>query len=152
MSQLEQQMRHRDKEMVPTLLVKAMFGLMLATTGIVAYAQWSGTPDVGVLEAAPIEKSREIVLIGDRSGVYTAQELDGRVLAVSSDPKAGFLGVMGRVVDRERLLQDRSSDAPITVVRRTNGNTAILDETTGMAVELIGYGADNVAAFAQFLD
>ncbi|SHH19202.1 putative photosynthetic complex assembly protein [Cognatiyoonia sediminum] len=152
MSQLEQQMRHRDKEMVPTLLVKAMFGLMLATTGIVAYAQWSGTPDVGVLEAAPIEKSREIVLIGDRSGVYTAQELDGTVLAVSSDSKAGFLGVMGRVVDRERMLQDRSSDAPITVVRRTNGNTAILDETTGMAVELIGYGADNVAAFAQFLD
>jgi len=152
MSQLEQQMRHRDKEMVPTLLVKAMFGLMLATTGIVAYAQWSGTPDVGVLEAAPIEKSREIVLIGDRSGVYTAQELDGTVLAVSSDSKAGFLGVMGRVVDRERMLQDRSSDAPITIVRRTNGNTAILDETTGMAVELIGYGADNVAAFAQFLD
>ncbi len=152
MSQLEQQMRHRDKEMVPTLLVKAMFGLMLATTGIVAYAQWSGTPDVGVLEAAPIEKSREIVLIGDQSGVYTAQELDGTVLAVSSDSKAGFLGVMGRVVDRERMLQDRSSDAPITVVRRTNGNTAILDETTGMAVELIGYGADNVAAFAQFLD
>ena len=152
MSQLEQQMRHRDKEMVPTLLVKAMFGLMLATTGIVAYAQWSGTPDVGVLEAAPIEKSREIVLLGDRSGVYTAQELDGTVLAVSSDSKAGFLGVMGRVVDRERMLQDRSSDAPITVVRRTNGNTAILDETTGMAVELIGYGADNVAAFSQFLD
>ena len=59
---------------------------------------------------------------------------------------------MGRVVDRERMLQDKPSDAPITIVRRTNGNTAILDETTGMAVELIGYGADNVAAFAQFLD
>ena len=152
MSQLEQQMRHRDKEMVPSILVVAMFGLMAATTAIVAYAQLSGTPDVGVLEAAPIEKSREIVLIGDRSGVYTAQELDGTVLAVSSDSKAGFLGVMGRVVDRERLLHGVGSDAPITVVRRTNGNTAILDETTGMAVELIGYGADNVAAFAQFLD
>ena len=152
MSQLEQQMRHRDKEMVPTILVKAMFGLMLATTGIVAYAQWSGTPDSGVLEVAPIENSREIVLIGDRNGVYTVQDIDGAVLAVSSDPKAGFLGVMGRVVDRERMLQDKPSDAPITIVRRTNGNTAILDETTGMAVELIGYGADNVAAFAQFLD
>ena len=38
------------------------------------------------------------------------------------------------------------------VVRRDNGNIAILDDTTGMAVELIGYGKDNVAAFAQLLD
>ena len=152
MSQLEQQMRHRDKEMVPTILVKAMFGLMLATTGIVAYAQWSGTPDVGVLQVAPVEQSRQIVLIGDRSGVYTVSDVDGTQLAISSDTKAGFLGVMGRVVDRERELRGVTSDAPITVVRRTNGNTAILDDTTGMAVELIGYGADNVAAFSQFLD
>jgi len=152
MSQLEQQMRHRDKEMVPTILVKAMFGLMLATTGIVAYAQWSGTPDVGVLEAAPVEQSREIVLIGDRSGVYTVRDADGTRLAVSSDTKAGFLGVIGRVVDRERLLRGITSGAPITVVKRTNGNIAILDDATGMAVELIGYGADNVAAFSQFLD
>lgn len=152
MSQLEQQMRHRDKEMVPTILVKAMFGLMLATTGIVAYAQWSGTPDVGVLEVAPVDQSREIVLSGDRSGVYTVIDKGGTVLAVSSDPKSGFLGVIGRVVDRERHLRGLSFDAPITVVRRTNGNTAILDDTTGMAVELIGYGADNVAAFTQFLD
>ena len=152
MSQLEQQMRHRDKEMVPTILVKAMFGLMLATTGIVAYAQWSGTPDVGVLQVAPVEQSRQIVLIGDRSGVYTVSDVDGTQLAISSDTKAGFLGVMGRVVDRERELRGVTSDAPITVVRRTNGNTAILDDTTGMAVELIGYGTDNVAAFSQFLD
>ena len=152
MSQLEQQMRHRDKEMVPTILVKAMFGLMLATTGIVAYAQWSGTPDVGVLQVAPVEQSRQIVLIGDRSGVYTVSDVDGTQLAISSDTKAGFLGVMGRVVDRERELRGVTSDAPITVVRRTNGNTAILDDTTGMAVELIGYGTDNVAAFSQFLE
>lgn len=152
MSQLEQQMRHRDKEMVPTILVKAMFGLMLATTGIVAYAQWSGTPDVGVLEAAPIEQSRDILLIGDRSGVYEVRDVDGTVIAVSSDPKAGFLGVIGRVVDRERMLHDLTTQDPIQVVRRTNGNIAILDDTTGMAVELIGYGEDNVAAFAQLLD
>ena len=152
MSQLEQQMRHRDKEMVPTILVKAMFGLMLATTGIVAYAQWSGTPDVGVLEASPIELNRDILLIGDRSGVYEVRDVDGTVIAVSSDPRAGFLGVIGRVVDRERMLHDLTTQDPIQVVRRTNGNIAILDDTTGMAVELIGYGEDNVAAFAQLLD
>lgn len=152
MSQLEQQMRHRDKEMVPSILVIAMFGLMLATTAIVAYAQWSGTPDVGVLEPAEIVESRQIVMIGDRSGIYEVRDTDGALIAVSSDPKSGFLGVMGRVVDRERMLSGVSSDAPITVVRRENGNTAILDETTGMAVELIGYGEDNVAAFAQLLN
>ena len=48
MSQLEQQMRHRDKEMVPRFLVQAMFGLMAATLSIVAYAQWFDVPNRGV--------------------------------------------------------------------------------------------------------
>jgi len=91
MSNLEKQMQHRDKEMVPTFLVKAMFGLMIVTVGIVAYAQWADVPDRGVF-------------------------------------------------------------VPIQVVRRENENIAILDDQTGMAVELIGYGKDNVAAFAQLLE
>jgi len=152
MSQLEQQMRHRDKEMVPRFLVQAMFGLMAASLAIVAYAQWFNVPNKGVLVEAPIVQSLEIVMTGDRSGIYEITSMDGTLLASSSDHKAGFLGVIGRVIDRERFVHDLTGNAPITIVRRENGNIAIVDDTTDLSVELIGYGKDNVAAFAKLLD
>ncbi|MEJ8562286.1 photosynthetic complex assembly protein PuhC [Yoonia sp. GPGPB17] len=152
MSQLEQQMRHRDKEMVPRILVQAMFGLMAASLAIVAYAQWFDVPNRGVLVEAPVVQSLDIVMEGDRSGTYTVTTLDGTQIASSADEMGGFIGVMGRVIDRERLVHDLQGNAPITVVRRENGNIAIIDDTTDLRVELIGYGKDNVAAFAKLLN
>jgi putative photosynthetic complex assembly protein len=152
MSQLEQQMRHRDRDMVPRFLVQAMFGLMAASLIMVAYAQWTNVPNKGVLIEAPVVQSLEIVLQGDRNGTYEVTTLDGVQLASSSDHKSGFIGVMGRVIDRERLVHGVTAGAPLEVVRRENGNIAIIDETTALSVELIGYGQDNVAAFAKLLD
>ena len=152
MSQLEQQMRHRDKEMVPRFLLQAMFGLMAATLSLVAYAQWFDVPNRGVLVEAPVTQSLEIVMVGDRSGIYEVLTTDGQLIASSSDEKAGFIGVMGRVIDRERFVHDLTGNAPVTVIRRENGNIAIIDDTTDLSVELIGYGKDNVAAFAKLLD
>lgn len=151
MSNLEQQMRHRDKEMVPRFLVQAMFALMIASLAIVGYAQWADVPNRGVLVEAPIVQSLDIVMTGDRSGTYTVTA-DGVQIASSAEDKGGFIGVIGRVVERERFKHQIAGNPPVQVVRRENGNIAILDDTTGMAVELIGYGADNVAAFARLLD
>ncbi|MGJ8621783.1 MAG: photosynthetic complex assembly protein PuhC [Yoonia sp.] len=152
MSQLEQQMRHRDREMVPRFLVQAMFGLMAASLALVAYAQWFNVPQKGVLIEAPIVQTLDIVMEGNRNGVYDVMTPDGTLIATSADEKAGFLGVIGRVIDRERFVHDKPLDAPFSVVRRENGNIAIIDETTDLRVELIGYGKDNVAAFAKLLD
>lgn len=153
MTDLQQQMRHRDKEMVPRVLVQAMFTLMIASVALVAYAQWTDRPQVGVLIEAPIVQERSIYLTGDRTGNYVATDaLTGDVLAVSSENKSGFIGVIGRVMDRERMLNNVSSTEPFSVVLRENGNVAIIDHSTENVVELIGYGADNIAAFARLLN
>ena len=152
MSQLEQQMRHRDKEMVPTFLVKAMFGLMIGTVALVAYAQWADVPQQGVLVEAKIVDSVNVTLTGDRNGLYEVYDDKGNLVITSADYAMGFIGVIGRAVERERLIRGITSNDPITVVRRENGNIAIIDEAADMNVELIGYGKDNVAAFAQLLD
>ncbi|SFS19862.1 photosynthetic complex assembly protein PuhC [Yoonia litorea] len=152
MSQLEQQMRHRDKEMVPRILVQAMFALMFASLALVAYAQWFNVPNRGVLVEAPVVQTLDIVMEGDRNGVYLVTTTDGNQIASSADEKGGFLGVIGRVIDRERFKQNVVGNPPFQVVRRENGNIAILDDATGLRVELIGYGQDNVAAFAGLLD
>ena len=152
MANLETQMKHRDKEMVPSMLVKAMFALMALSLGITAFAQWTNQENAGVLDAAPVAISKDIVLSGDRSGVYQVFDAGGTLLSSSDDERGGFIGVVGRAIDRERQLHDVVGQAPVTVVRRENGNIAILDPETGMNIELIGYGKDNVAAFAQFVN
>ncbi len=152
MTQLETQMRHRDKEMVPGMLVKAMFALMAVSFAIVAYAKLTNRPPVGVLEAAPIQQSVDISLIGDRSGVYRVYDASGTLIVTSDGERNGFIGVMGRAIDRERQLHGVIGEPPINVILRENGNIAISDPETDMSVELIGYGKDNVAAFAQFVN
>jgi len=153
MSQMEHQMRARDKEMVPRILVRAMFGLMAASLAIVAYAQWTDAPQRGVLLVAPVEAERTIVFRPlDRQSNYGIFELDGTPIAMSSDERAGFIGVMGKVLDRTRLLHGVDPQTPVRVVRRSNGNIAIIDDATDWSVDLIGYGVDNVAAFGSLLD
>lgn len=149
---LQKQMRHDDKEMVPKFLVQAMFGLMLACLFLVAYAQQNDVPNSGVLIEAPVVASLEIVMTGDRTGVYTVHDTNGTLLATSSDDMAGFIGVIGRVFDRDRQVSGVVGNPSMQVVRRENGNIAIIDKSIDLSVELIGYGKDNVAAFAKLLD
>lgn len=152
MSQLERQMRHRDKEMVPKILVQGMFALMIGSLGLVAYAQWADVPQVGVLEVSAVVDSRNVTLTGDRTGTYQVRDENGSVIASTADEKAGFIGVIGRVIDRERRVFGVDTSGPITVARRENGNIAIIDPNTKMSIDLIGYGKDNVAAFEQLLN
>ncbi|PUB17422.1 photosynthetic complex assembly protein PuhC [Yoonia sediminilitoris] len=149
---LAKQMRHRDKEMVPKILVQGMFALMFSSLALVAFAQWSGAPQQGVLVEAPVVQSLDIVMTGDRQGTYQVYDTNGALLATSTEDKAGFIGVLGRSIERERSVRSLPLDAPMQVVRRDNGHIAVLDGSTDSVYELIGYGADNVAAFANLLN
>ncbi len=151
-SNLRTQMRHRDKEMVPRVLVIAMFSLMFASVALVSYAQLTDRPNVGVVKHSPIVESMEITLTGDRSSTYAVTDASGAQLAHSSGDQMGFIGVIGKAVDRERMLHGVVGNPPITVARRENGKFAIIDPSTEMVVDLIGYGADNIAAFATLLE
>jgi len=152
MSDLRVQMRHRDIHMVPRILVQAMFGLMFASVALVAFEQLSGRPNEGVLIEAPVIREVTITLTGDVRGNYTVTDAQGVVIARSNDELSGFIGVIGRVFDRKRLVEGVQGNPPVRVVLRDNGNVGIIDDSTGLLTELIGYGKDNIAAFAQFVN
>lgn len=152
MAQTTPQMRHADKELVPRFIVRAIFGLMLATVSLVAWAQLTNQPKTGVLIEAPVVQELSFTFVGDRSGTYQMFDLDGQLVASSTDDMAGFIGVMGRSIERVRMVRNIPLDTPLRVVRRDNGHIAIIDDATGMVTELIGYGDDNVAAFARLVD
>lgn len=152
MAQLQSQMRARDAEMVPRILVRAMFALMAGALAIVAFAVLSDRPHVGVPAPAPIVAEKVLRLEGTRQGNVTVLDADGTIVARSETDKNGFIGVIWRVMARERMKRGLPDTAPVRVVRRENGTIAILDTATDWSVELVGYGQDNVAAFARLVD
>lgn len=151
-SSLANQMKARDREMVPRLLVQAMFALMLGALALVSYARITDTPLTGVREAAPIVADRSVTFGGDRTIGITLHDTGGTQIAASTDPRAGFIDVVWVAVMRERKVQGAPLAAPIRIVRRDGGRVDIIDDTTGWSLPLIGYGQDNVAAFATLID
>lgn len=152
MSQLRSQMRMRDVEMVPLFLVRAMFALMAGALILVGYAVLSGRPHVGVPGLGPIVAETVLRLEGSRQGNVAVYDETGTVVARSETDKNGFIGVIWRVMARERMKRGVPDAGPVRVVRRENGTIAILDTVTDWSVELVGYGQDNVAAFARLVD
>ena len=128
---LANQMKHRDREMVPRFLVIAMFSLMLISLALVSYAQWTDHPNTGVLKFSPIEKEITVSLVGDRSKGVAIHDMDGNQLAHSNLKKSGFIDVIWVSIMRHRTVQNKDISAPIRIIRRQNGHTAIFDDATG---------------------
>ena len=149
---LRSQMQLRDREMVPRILVQGMFAVMLSSLALVSFATLTDRPKVGVVREAPVVREVTVTMTAARDGSVTVTDPEGEVVARSGDDRNGFIGVMWRVMARERLRHGLPDAAPVRVVRRENGHTAVIDPETGMSVELIGYGQDNVAAFARLVD
>ncbi|MFQ6551087.1 photosynthetic complex assembly protein PuhC [Aestuariibius insulae] len=152
MSNLESQMRLRDKEMVPRILVFAMFSVMALSLAMVTFATLTDRPKVGVLAGSAIVKDVTILMKGDRNGKVTVFNTDGVEIARSDESRNGFISVMWRMLDRKRMLNDADPDAPVRVALLENGHVSVIDDATDFSVELIGYGKDNVAAFQRLID
>jgi putative photosynthetic complex assembly protein len=151
MSGLQSQMRRRDVEMVPLVLVRAMFGSMLAALALVSFAVLTDRPLVGVPAPSPVASEITVRLAGERNGDVAVIGPDGMVIARSDEDMNGFIGVLWRNLKRERMSHGLPDEAPVRVVRRASGRVAVIDDSTGMTVELIGYGKDNIAAFAKLV-
>jgi putative photosynthetic complex assembly protein len=151
-SSLANQMKMRDRDMVPRFLVVTMFGLMLATLAMVSFAKITDQPMRGVPAVSEVVKEMPITLIGARSGGVVVEDATGKEVAWSFKNKAGFIDVIWVSVSRERKVQGVTGNPPLRLVRQANGHTVIIDPATGLTIELIGYGPDNIAAFARLLD
>ncbi len=146
------QMKMRDREMVPRILVVAMFSLMAASLALVAFARLTDQPLRGVPADSPIVKELAITLESARGKTVTVLGPDGTEIAAANKARSGFIDVIANSVARERKVNGVTDNPPLRLVRRANGHTAVLDPATSFSVELIGYGADNIAAFARLLD
>ena len=143
-----------ERERLQRRALWLMFGMAMLTLVAVSFYRFSGAEPVAQPPNPPIAAERTIVLERpDRSGpVYVRDAATGALLATSSEGKNGFIDTIGRVVDRQRMLDGTSPDAPLRVVRFDSGRISLIDAESGWRIEISGHGSDNVAAFDRLID
>lgn len=141
--------RHRDREMIPKTLVRAMFALAAITVLIVGFAALTGREPTGQPKPGTIIAERQISLIGGGAKAVTVLAEDGSVLADLAH--GGFITVIQNGLQTERRKHAIDPDLPVRLVRYDNDRLTIHDPATGWSVELHIFGADNKAAFERLL-
>lgn len=142
-----------DKEKIPAVLIRAMFGLALFALVLVTWARLTDQPLSALPDASePVAVERQIVIQGSNSGRATVYDTDGNVIREYGPLEGGFISGIWRVLRLERGKIDAPLDAPVRLVRYESGRLSLYDDLTGWRAELIGFGADNAAAFARLLD
>lgn len=150
----EQKLVERDREMVPRILVRAMFTLCLSVLVIVAYARLTDRP----LEAmppseaqVPVVAEKMIRIYGAMNGSARVMDLDGNVILTLSETEGGFVAGIYRVLERRRNAVGASGSDPIRLVRYADGRLSLRDDLTDFRAELVGFGADNERVFARIM-
>jgi putative photosynthetic complex assembly protein len=142
---------NRDREMIPPVLLKAMAMLALTSLALVTYAVLTDRPLTGVPQPAPEVASRVIALDGHVDGSVIVLDEAGAVLSDLGPDEAGFVSVVWRAMNRERMLHGVAETAPLRLVEMENGRLTVFDDETGWSVELGSFGQANRAAFERLL-
>lgn len=142
----------RDKEMIPTVLLRAMFGLVVACFLLVAYASFTDRQ----LEAMPpdlaVTKERDIRIFASMTGEARVETPSGEVIANLDTTKGGFVAGIGRVLERERGKVGLDASLPIRLIQYSDGRLALRDAHTPWRAELRGFGQTNEITFLNILN
>lgn len=141
----------RPDEIVPRVLVRLMFALVLVILALVTVARLTDRP----LEARPAEgpaiAERLIYLSGDASGAARVLDANGTLLARFGPDAGGFVAGIDRVIRHERDKRGLSQATPVALILREGNRLSLSDPATGWSAELMGFGPDNLRVFARLL-
>jgi len=143
----------QQREIISRRLLRAMGVLVASSLILVTYARLTDRP----LEAMPVDgqiaQERVIHIVSDNvSGAARILDEDGTMIADLPPTAGGFIAGVWRAVVFERHKAGVNLDAPVRLMRFTDGRLALRDELGGNRFELVGFGTDNAAAFARLLN
>lgn len=89
----------------------------------------------------------------DRSdgAVIVSDASSGNEVKIVEPGQGGFFRATVRRMAKARLAKGIGAHAPFRLVRWQNGALSLVDPQTGEQAELIGFGADHTAMFAEML-
>jgi len=141
----------RDREMVPKVLLQAMFGLVLAVLAMVTYATVTDRPLEAIPADGPVAQERVIHIAGTMAGAAKVLDANGTLIADLGPTEGGFIAGVWRSLNHERSKLGADLAGPVRLVQFEDGRLALFDDSTNFRIELVGFGADNTAAFLRLL-
>ena len=139
-------------EIMPKRFVQGL-GLLLIIVLIAVFTfRLLDYPLVGVPPKAQV--SQEMVVTFVERNRFDVVVLDkyGKVLAESSDGTNGFLGVVFNAVKRERIKKRILGDNVLRIVQYKNDRIAVVDDWTGLEIQVNSFGAKNLEVFSFLFD
>jgi putative photosynthetic complex assembly protein len=146
-----QELIERDKEMIPRVLLRAMFVLVLLCLAIVTFARVTDRPLEAKYPDMPILEERTIQIFGEMDGSARVVFADGAPDIQLSAQEGGFVSGMTRALGHERGLSGIAPSEPVRLVRNGDGRLTLVDDLTGWEAQIIGFGKDNTAAFERLM-
>ena len=142
----------KSPEIVPKRFLQVI-GILIFTVLISVFIfRLMDFPLVGVTPKAKIV--REIPLDFIERNRFDVAILDkyGKVLAESTDGNNGFLGVVFNAIKRERIKKRVVGDNVLRMVEYENGRIAVIDDWTGMEIQINSFGMKNLEVFSFLFD
>lgn len=148
--------RHRKRhpgepDMIPPILIKAMFGLVALCLALVTVYVLTEQPVISTPPQAEVVATRTLYLDADMSGAAVVRDADGGLIADLGPEEGGFVSGVARVIERERTKHRVALDGPVTLTVNKANRLTLHDPSTGWSADLMGFGIDNARAFAALL-
>ncbi|PRY93246.1 putative photosynthetic complex assembly protein [Hasllibacter halocynthiae] len=144
-------LRERDRDMIPPILIKGMFAVMLGALSLVAFARLTDMPLQGVPAMDPIAQERPIGFLRSAEGSVLVTD-GGEVIADLSGRSAGFIDSYARALERRRALRLIDQAAPVRLIEFEDGRLILVDPETDWRVDPRSFGPDSQEAFRRFLE
>ncbi len=142
------QLQKRDKELIPTRLVIAMFSLAVFTVVLVAVAVMTDRPLSGTRAPADVVRTHELTLTGDGRAIHV-ENTEGRVLFDASN--GGFISVVNDGLEYARHRARIDGNPPVTITEYADGRIGLYDPATGWKTELASFGTGNLNVWRALL-
>ena len=139
--------RPRDGVPLGVLLAAAA----MITFAIVAslYSRSSGVGRVEMQDGAPYQVLQLAFEDQPNGAVNVRDASRGDVIYVVEPGKGGFVRATLRTLAQARMRDNIGPETPFRLTRWSDGTVSLDDPTTGRAIGLYAFGADNAGAFAQ---
>lgn len=142
-------MKKPEAELIPPFVGRMLVALLLAALAVVAWARLTDQPMVATPPVSAVVEERLFVFEANMAGEVKVRDASGTLLTELAGEEGGFISGVGRVLDRERMKHGQPEDGPVLLRRHENGRYSIVDPSTGWSADLMGFGLDNVRAFAR---
>lgn len=146
---------HADSHGVSVAAIRAVWSMVGVALVLVVLVRVTGWTALDLPPVAPVA-SQTLSFSGIEPGTTSIEvplqvRVEGGETVVLAPGEFTFIRGILRATSRQRMLAGVPQEAPYRLVYWEDGRLALEDLGTGETVDLTGFGARNVASFAQLL-